>query len=568
LKAPGVKKALGVPEIPKQPVVTAPRPSIDLYTALKQTLKQAKTASQQSTSLPIEPTKVTNQITSSSSSSTINQRLRNLEKQVKGRKKNKKSFGKVTPEQKAEAKYSLATYSWEDFLHSSGESKQFDLPERTKSDICTIMYTSGTTGDPKGVMISNCSIVTLIAGVKHLVESVNEELTEKDAYLSYLPLAHIFDRVIEEFFISRGALMGFCRGDVKLLVDDIGELKSSIFCAVPRVLDRVHSAQCIICSETVITSVHHQVYYRRFLGEANCLRRCLMWHTQLHSFFKFAYVKQIIVSAEFHIKLYNGAFDYGCWLLFYIIPFMESVISSTQINSGLGGNVRLILSSAAPLSDHVEEFLRGVACCHLPQGYGLTETCAGTFVSLPNELSMLGTVGPPVPNVDRCLESVPEMGYDALASIPRGEICVRGDPIFRWQPNGSMKIIDRKKNIFKLSQGEYVAVENLDNVFGLESVIDSIWIYGNSFESFLVAVVNPKKQALESWAAENGVHGGSNSIRQNPKAKRVRSRGALKDWKREKGFEFIKAAHIDPVPFDMERDPLTPTYKKKRSQLL
>ncbi|MBA0863233.1 hypothetical protein Goshw_018467, partial [Gossypium schwendimanii] len=80
-KAPGVKKALGVPEIPKQPVVTAPRPSIDLYTALKQTLKQAKTASQQSTSLPIEPTKVTNQITSSSSSSTINQRLRNLEKQ-------------------------------------------------------------------------------------------------------------------------------------------------------------------------------------------------------------------------------------------------------------------------------------------------------------------------------------------------------------------------------------------------------------------------------------------------------------------------------------------------------
>ncbi|KAB2000875.1 hypothetical protein ES319_D12G261600v1, partial [Gossypium barbadense] len=479
------------------------------------------------------------------------------------------SFGKVTPEQKAEAKYSLAIYSWEDFLQL-GESKQFDLPERTKSDICTIMYTSGTTGDPMGVMISNCSIVTLIAGVKHLVESVNEELTEKDVNLSYLPLAHIFDRVIEEFFISRGALMGFCRGDVKLLVDDI-ELKSSIFCAVPRVLDRVHSVQCIICSETVITSVHHQVYYRRFLGEANCLRRCLMWHTQLYSFFKFAYVKQIIVSAEFHKfgNMKKGTEHEDA-------SFICDRVVLSKVNSGLGGNVRLILSSAAPLSDHVEEFLRGVACCHVPQGYGLTETCAGTFVSLPNELSVLGTVGPPVPNVDRCLESVPEMGYDALASIPRGEICVRGDTIFRvfvdgwfltgdvgeWQPNGSMKIIDRKKNIFKLSQGEYVAVENLENVFGLASVIDSIWIYGNSFESFLVAVVNPKKQALESWAAENGVHGGFNSICQNPKAKRVRSRGALKDWKRK------STAHIDPVPFDMERDPLTPTYKKKRSQLL
>lgn len=61
---------------------------------------------------------------------------------------------------------------------------------------------------------------------------------------------------------------------------------------------------------------------------------------------------------------------------------------------------------------------------------GLTETCAGTFVSLPHEISMIGTVGPPVPNVDVCLESVPEMGYDALSSTPRGEICVRGKTLF------------------------------------------------------------------------------------------------------------------------------------------
>lgn len=67
---------------------------------------------------------------------------------------------------------------------------------------------------------------------------------------------------------------------------------------------------------------------------------------------------------------------------------------------------------------------------YLHANVGLTETCAGTFVSLPNELSMLGTVGPPVPNVDVCLESVPEMGYDALSTTPRGEVCVRGDPLF------------------------------------------------------------------------------------------------------------------------------------------
>ncbi|XVF53064.1 hypothetical protein PTKIN_Ptkin05aG0069500 [Pterospermum kingtungense] len=464
------------------------------------------------------------------------------------------SFGKVTPELKAEAeKNDLAIYAWEEFLRL-GANKHFDLPVKKKSDICTIMYTSGTTGDPKGVLISNDSIVTLIAGVKRLLGRVNEQLTTEDVYISYLPLAHIFDRVIEELFISHGASIGFWRGDVKLLVEDIGELKPSIFCAVPRVLDRIYSGlqQKISGGGLLKKTLFHAAYSYKFRN---------MRKGRKHG------------EAS---------------------PICDKVVFS-KVKQGLGGNVRLILSGAAPLSAHVEEFLRVVACCHVLQGYGLTESCAGTFVSLPNELSMLGTVGPPVPNVDVRLESVPEMGYDALASIPRGEICIRGKTLFsgyykredltnevlingwlhtgdvgEWQPNGSMKIIDRRKNIFKLSQGEYVAVENLENIYGLVSAIDSIWIYGNSFESFLVAVVNPTMQALERWAADNGVSGDFDSICQNPKAKEyiLGELTKIGKEKRLKGFEFIKAVHLDPVPFDMERDLLTPTYKKKRPQLL
>ncbi|XP_022761056.1 long chain acyl-CoA synthetase 4-like [Durio zibethinus] len=464
------------------------------------------------------------------------------------------SFGKVTLEQKAEAeKYDLAIYDWEEFLQL-GENKQFDLPVKKKSDICTIMYTSGTTGDPKGVLISNDSIVALIAGVKSLLEHVNEQLTTKDIYISYLPLAHIFDRVIEELFISHGASIGFWRGDVKLLVEDIGELKPSIFCAVPRVLDRIYSG-----------------LLQKISGGG--------------------LLKKTLFDVAYSYKFYNmrNGYEHG-----EASPICDKVVFS-KVKQGLGGNVRLILSGAAPLSAHVEEFLRVVACCHVLQGYGLTESCAGTFVSLPNELSMLGTVGPPVPNVDVRLESVPEMGYDALASTPRGEICIKGSTLFsgyykredltkevlidgwfhtgdvgEWQPNGSMKIIDRKKNIFKLSQGEYVAVENLENIYGLVSDIDSIWIYGNSFESFLVAVVNPNKQALERWADDNGVSGDFDSICQNPMAKEYILGQLTKIGKEKKlkGFEFIKAIHLDPVPFDMERDLLTPTYKKKRPQLL
>ncbi|TVU35508.1 hypothetical protein EJB05_17404, partial [Eragrostis curvula] len=475
------------------------------------------------------------------------------------------SFGKVNPEHKEKVEQNgLSIYSWEEFIQLGGEEK-FELPPKEKDDICTIMYTSGTTGDPKGVLISNKSIITIVSAVDEFLRNSNEQLREDDVYLSYLPLAHIFDRVIEEVFIHHGASIGFWRGDVKLLVEDIGELKPTVFCAVPRVLDRIYGG------------LQDKVSGGGFL-------------------------KKTLFNVAYKYKQGNmmkGSKHEEAAAIFDKLVF-------TKVKRGLGGKVRLILSGAAPLSRHVEEYMRVVTCSHVLQGYGLTETCAGSFVSLPNNMSMLGTVGPPVPYVEVRLESVPEMGYDALSSeSPRGEICIRGDTLFsgyykredltkevlvdgwfhtgdigEWQHDGSMKIIDRKKNIFKLSQGEYVAVENLENIFGQTPGVDSIWVYGNSFESSLVAVVNPNKQALERWAESNGVAADFNSICENPKAKEFILGELIKTGKEKKasiksdepnslkGFELIRAVHLDPVPFDMERDLITPTYKKKRPQLL
>ncbi|XP_028774783.1 long chain acyl-CoA synthetase 4-like [Neltuma alba] len=464
------------------------------------------------------------------------------------------SFGKVTTEQKQEVEqFGSKIHSWDEFLQM-GHGQSFDLPVKKKSGICSIMYTSGTTGDPKGVLISNENIVTLLAGIKRLLERVNEQLTEKDVYISYLPLAHIFDRVIEELFIWHGGSIGFWRGDVKLLIEDIGELKPSIFCAAPRVLDRIHSG------------------LTQKISGGGFLKKKL---------FNFAYSYKL-KNMKKGLKHEDAA------------PLFDKFVFN-KVKQRLGGKVRLILSGSAPLSMHVEGFLRVVSCAHVIQGYGLTETCGGTFSALPNEYAMLGTVGPPVPNVDVCLESVPEMGYDALASTPRGEICIKGKTLFsgyhkredltnevlvdgwfhtgdigEWQPNGSMKIIDRKKNIFKLSQGEYVAVENLETIFGLVSAVESIWVYGSSFESYLVAIVNPKKEALEGWAKENGITKDFNSLCEDSRAKAfiLEELTKIAKEKKLKGFEYIKAVHLDPVPFDMERDLITPSYKKKRPQLL
>lgn len=464
------------------------------------------------------------------------------------------SFGSVETVHKEDAeRLGLAVYSWDEFLEL-GNNQQFDLPEKRKTDICTIMYTSGTTSEPKGVLISNETVVTVVSGIKFSLKSINEELRPDDVYLSYLPLAHIFDRVVEELFISIGASIGYWRGDVKLLAEDIKDLKPTLLCSVPRVLDRIYSG------------------LMEKISSSGPLKRTL---------FNVAY--------SYKLSNMNKGFKHE-----EASPLFDKIVFS-KIKEGLGGKLRLILSGGAPLAPSVETFLRVVTCAHVLQGYGLTESCAASFIAQPHDMAMIGTVGPPVPNVDVCLESVPEMGYDALSSTPRGEVCIRGNTLFtgyykredlteevmvdgwfhtgdigEWQSDGCMKIIDRKKNIFKLSQGEYISVENLENTYSLASEIDAIWVYGNSFQSFLVAVVNPNKQALECWAEENGVAGDFSSLCQHPRAKAyiIEKLNKIAKENKLKGFELIKAVHLDPVPFDMERDLLTPTFKKKRPQLL
>ncbi|XP_047335425.1 long chain acyl-CoA synthetase 4-like [Impatiens glandulifera] len=413
------------------------------------------------------------------------------------------SFGEVTAEQKLKAaEFGLSIHSWDDFLQL-GKKKQFDLPVKKRTDVCTIMYTSGTTGDPKGVILTNGSVLSIISGVHHSLESMNQKVLEVDIFYSYLPLAHIFDRVMEEVFISIGAAIGFWRGDPKQLMEDIKELKPTVFCSVPRVLDKMYAG---LIERTSSVSILRYAIFK------------LAYAYKLH------YMKKGYKHVE-------------------AAPGFDKIVFS-KIKDAFGGNIRLILSGGAPLATPVETFLRVVTGAHVLQGYGLTETCAGSFAGLPDDLSMIGTVGPPNPNIDARLESVPELGYDALSNPPRGEICMRGDALFsgyykqedltkevlidgwfhtgdigEWQPNGSMKIIDRKKNIFKLSQGEYVAVEKLENIFSRVTCIDAMWVYGNSFKSFLVAVVNPNKELLERWAEVNGVKGDFSSICEKPEAR-------------------------------------------------
>ncbi|KAK7341532.1 hypothetical protein VNO80_24464 [Phaseolus coccineus] len=463
------------------------------------------------------------------------------------------SLGNVLTAQKKEAEeFGASCFSWEEFLQLG--DLDLDMPLKKKTDICTIMYTSGTTGEPKGVIIKNEAFMAQVFSIDQMLKLTDKVGTEEDVYFSFLPLAHVYDQIMETYWVYKGSSIGFWQGDVRFLMEDIQVLKPTVFCGVPRIYDRVYAS---ISSK---------------ISSAGTMRNTL---------FQYAY----------NYKL--GYMEKGL-PQDIAAPLFDKFVFD-KIKQALGGRVRLLLSGAAPLARHVEEFLRVTFGATMLQGYGLTESCGGCFTAISNVFSMMGTIGVPTTTIEARLESVPEMGYDALSTEARGEICLRGNTLFsgyhkhqdlteevlvdgwfhtgdigEWQPNGAMKIIDRKKNIFKLSQGEYVAVENIENKYLQCPLITSIWVYGNSFESFLVAVVVPERKALEDWAVKHNSTDDLKSLYENPKARKyildeLNSTGRKHQLR---GFEMLKAVHLEPNPFDMERDLITPTFKLKRPQLL
>jgi len=454
---------------------------------------------------------------------------------------------------KSAADEGVLVSSFEDFL-ASGEGSIRPPEPPSSEDLCTIMYTSGTTGDPKGVMIRHRNVLGEILALQRYLISVGYKQDEHDVFLSYLPLAHIFDRVAEEFYLSIGGSIGYWRGDIKGLNDDIAALRPTLFVGVPRVFERIQQ------------------------GVQAKMRKAGFLASMLFNY------------AVRHKKYY---LDRG-YPQDKASPLFDSLVFS-KIKAALGGRVQIIISGGAPLSTHVEDFLKVTMCAVVVQGYGLTETMAGAAVTLPNGES--GNVGPPLPGVQMRLESVPEIGYDALADPPRGEVLVKGDIIFEgyyqleekttevlepsgWfhtgdigeiLPDGSLKIIDRKKNIFKLSQGEYVAVEKVESVYSKSNMVDQIWVYGNSFHSSLVCVVVPNTAAIAAWAKEKGMQRQElEEICATAEAREAVLSELVKTGREGglKGFEIVKGVRLEPKPFDQARDLITPTFKLKRPQLL
>ena len=239
-------------------------------------------------------------------------------------------------------------------------------------------------------------------------------------------------------------------------------------------------------------------------------------------------------------------------------------------------------------------------CCQIYEGYGQTEIGGAATFTYHNETHS-GHVGGPMSFASLKLADVPEMNYFSSDvdengnPLPRGEVCLKGPSVTPgyyknpaltseiidsegWLhtgdigailPNGSLRIIDRKKNLFKLSQGEYLAPEKLENVYLTSKYSAFVFVHGDSLKNWPVGIVVPDKITLEKWAQENGINKNWADLCQDQRAvnevlRDLRYQGQVA---RLNGYELLNKIHLHPEAITLESGLLTPTFKIKRFQM-
>lgn len=374
----------------------------------------------------------------------------------------------------------------------------------------------------------------------------------EESYLSYLPLAHIFERVIQLFLVSSGSKIGFYQGDVLKLMDDLAALRPTVFVSVPRLFTRIYN------------KVYEGLKAKSFIAQA---------------LFKYAYSTKLAAMKK------NGTTKHWIW---------DRLVFGA-IRQKLGGQVKLMVTGAAPLAADVHDFLRIAFSCDVFEGYGMTECCALASISAPHDVTPR-QVGIPAPCVEIKLVDIPEMGYSSKDTPrPRGELWIRGPSCFSgyykakdktaetltsdgWLITGDVAevdemgriyLIDRKKSLLKLAQGEYVAPEKIEAVLSKHSLVAQAFVDGNSLKSYLVAVIVPDQDALEGWAQSQGISDKtSKELMQDDRLKKCLlaefSNLGSKGTGELKGFEIPKVIHLESELFTVENNLMTPSFKLKR----
>ncbi len=371
--------------------------------------------------------------------------------------------------------------NWTEILELGKKHESSELAEKLHNikskilphDLCTIIYTSGTTGVSKGVMLSHDNLLYQSRKFKHLVD-----IDKRHKALSFLPLCHVLERIVNYTFQYLGASIYYAQG-FETISDDLKDIKPHVFATVPRLLERIYDK--IISKGSKLEGVKKKLFF---------------WAVELGLEFEF----------EGKSPFYKAKLAAANQLIF------------SQWRKAFGGNIKFIISGGAALQSRLARIF-WAAGIPIREGYGLTETAPVITLNRQTPPGIkFGTVGPKIGEEQEIkiaedgeiLFKGPNLmlGYYKDQALTDSVIDKEG-----WFHTGDvgvieegkfLKITDRKKEIFKLSTGKYIAPQVIENILKQSAFIEQAMVVGEN-QKFPGAIVSPNFENLHSWAATNNI---------------------------------------------------------------
>ena len=443
----------------------------------------------------------------------------------------------------------FTAYSFtKDFIKENNNVKESDLRISQPDTIMTICYTSGTTGNPKGVMLSQRNLISVLETV---IDGGSIPVDEYAAHISFLPLAHIFERMVISGFMGIGAKVGFISGSVKTtLMEDIKYFGPTLLFTVPKVLQTIRNK--------VFDGFNKLSGWKKKLAYT-------AYYTKLDNYKKYG----IVTHAVYDRLIFN------------------------KIREMFGNRIKTVLCASAPLRKELADDFKVFLSVPVVEGLGMTELSGSPFCTNYNDYTNF-TAGGVNWGARMLLKSVPDLGYTADDEIegikcPAGEMCLKGPLVFhgyykndeenkncfdeegyfhtgdvgRIFPNygNGLKIVDRVKEIFKLSQGEYIIPAKLESVYSKSVYVSQIMIYGNPTKNKIIGIIIPDKKKCAdelNMSVEDLVKDNKNNDLINLILKDLEKLAKEAEFN---GLEKLKYIIVDFEEFTNNNNCLTPTMK-------
>jgi len=427
-------------------------------------------------------------------------------------------------------------------LVSEGEAVHRSDPSRFDSlkagvspeDLASILYTSGTTADPKGVMLTHGN---LAANLNSTLEAI--PITGESVALSFLPLSHAFERMVHFAYLTVGASVAYAES-IEAVGQNLQEIQPTLVATVPRLLEKVHGK------------------VEDALRSASPVRRAI---------FHFALA---VGRRRTRARLSSGRVP--IWIRFLSIE-AERLVHGPLRRKTFGRRIQFVISGAAPLPREVNEFFQAIGI-QILEGYGLTE--ASPVVSVNTPLRMrIGTVGPPLPGVEVRLtedEEILVKGANVMKGYFRDEAATREAVRDGWLHTGDvgrledgfLAITDRKKEILKTSGGKMIAPQPMENLLKSDPSVSQAVLLGDK-RKFVSALLVPDFGWLATYARRERIPFSQPSdLIKEPRVVDHYRRLVESKMTGLPSYETVKKFRLLPSELTMEEGELTPTMKVKR----